>query len=519
VNPVAHHVAVIATGARPGKSGGQRELFTEETSTVLVFESGGVLRLSAAVAVGQLLFLTNKETQREVVAQVRSKRDFRPTSCYVEVEFSEPSPGFWGIEFPEMPELAAANAQQTESAEMVLTAHAIARETKAPAAAPSAHDVAELKEEVEALREQLKLLQTQTGAGNSSAPAAAPDPPRVPVAAKARREERPKSSSPASKAPAGGAVTASQKLAALPIDREEAPFFAEEPLPKPVIRVNRGKDPDNHAAKPRGTSRRRVRPAVALRIGLQITALLLVTGGAVWYLHSMTQPRQPKKLSASAAISSAAHAAPGVSSALPKTADARPSAAATARAGVTPVSAPGAISAGAPSLGVTLPVTTSPGTAPPVAAGAASSTLAAPAPPSRADAAADATGSPEIPAAPSLGAKGAVQRRPSNRAVVSAAASSRGAGFVPPRLINSVRAVASPTVLQYFDTANTAAMTLDAVVDSSGHVKAMKVLSGPASLRGAAMEALKQYRYKPARQSGKPVAAHVTVKVEFLFEK
>ena len=518
MNPVAHHVAVIATGARPGKSGGQRELFTEETSTVLVFESGGVLRLSAAVAAGQLLFLTNKETQREVVAQVRSKRDFRPTSCYVEVEFSEPSPGFWGIEFPEMPELAAANAQQTESAEMVLTAHAIARETKAPAAAPSAHDVAALKEEVEALRGQLKLLQTQTGAGNSSAPAAAPDPPRVPVEAEARREEPPKSSSRASKAPAGGAVTATQKLAVLPIDREEAPFFAEEPLPKPVIRVNRGKDPDNHAAKPRGTSRRRVRPAVALRIGLQITALLLVTGGAVWYLHWMTQPRQTKKLSV-AATSSAAHAAPGISSAPPKTTDARPSAAVTAQAGVTPAAAPGAISAGAPSLGVTLSVTTSPGTAPPVAAGTASSTLAAPSPAPRADAAGDATGSPEKPAAPSLGAKGAVQRRPSNGAVVSAAASSRGAGFVPPRLINSVRAVASPTVLQYFDTANTAAVTLDAVVDSSGHVKAMKVLSGPASLRGAAMDALKQYRYKPARRSGKPVAAHVTVKVEFLFEK
>ena len=32
------------------------------------------------------------------------------------------------------------------------------------------------------------------------------------------------------------------------------------------------------------------------------------------------------------------------------------------------------------------------------------------------------------------------------------------------------------------------------------------------------MDALKQYRYKPATQGGKPVAAHVTVTIKFLFE-
>ncbi len=145
-NPVAHEVPVIATGARPGESGSQRELFTEEASTVLVFENGGVIRLSAAVTVGQLLFLTNKGTNREVVAQVMRKRDFRPTSCYAEVEFSEPSPGFWGIEFPEMPELTPANAQQKEAAQLVQAAEAIADEPSAPARAPSAHEITALKQ-------------------------------------------------------------------------------------------------------------------------------------------------------------------------------------------------------------------------------------------------------------------------------------------------------------------------------------------------------------------------------------
>jgi hypothetical protein len=113
MNAVACEVGVIATGARSSEKGGQRELFTEETTTALVFENGGVLRLAAAVVPGQLLFLTHKETKREVVAQVTRKRDFRPMICYVEVEFSEPAPGFWGIEFSEVPALAAAPAKRT----------------------------------------------------------------------------------------------------------------------------------------------------------------------------------------------------------------------------------------------------------------------------------------------------------------------------------------------------------------------------------------------------------------------
>src|ERR1700757_2550915 len=98
--PVALETAVVATGARPGDSAAKRELFTEETQTVLVFENGAVIRLSAAVADGQLLFLTNKKTGKEVVTPVLRKRSFRPTNCYVDLEFTQACPGFWGIELP-----------------------------------------------------------------------------------------------------------------------------------------------------------------------------------------------------------------------------------------------------------------------------------------------------------------------------------------------------------------------------------------------------------------------------------
>jgi len=86
---------------------------------------------------------------------------------------------------------------------------------------------------------------------------------------------------------------------------------------------------------------------------------------------------------------------------------------------------------------------------------------------------------------------------------------------VPPKLIKSVRAIAPPDALRDFVTGN---VTLNAVVDASGQVKSMKVLSGPASFHTAAMDALKQYRYEPATQRGKPVADHIIVTIKFWFE-
>jgi len=59
---------------------------------------------------------------------------------------------------------------------------------------------------------------------------------------------------------------------------------------------------------------------------------------------------------------------------------------------------------------------------------------------------------------------------------------------------------------------------IDAVIDTEGDVRSMNVLSGPPSLRRPALEALRSYKYEPATQNGKPVPAHVTVKIQFHFE-
>src|SRR5258708_16072882 len=153
-NPVALEVPVSVAGARPVSSNDKRELFTEETATVLVFKDGAVIQLSAAVAVGQLLFLTEKRSKKEVVCQVVHKRSHRPTSCFVELEFTEPQENFWGVSFPPQED----GAQVPPTAEAVAAEETTEDDRSEPVAAPKSEDVAQLKDEWAALKGQLQEL-------------------------------------------------------------------------------------------------------------------------------------------------------------------------------------------------------------------------------------------------------------------------------------------------------------------------------------------------------------------------
>lgn len=98
--PVALEVTVTVNGARTVPGSDKREPFSETTKTVLVFNTGAVIRLSSQVEPGQLLFLTNEKTKKEVVCQVVKSKNYRSVSGYVELEFTEPAVGFWGMRFP-----------------------------------------------------------------------------------------------------------------------------------------------------------------------------------------------------------------------------------------------------------------------------------------------------------------------------------------------------------------------------------------------------------------------------------
>src|SRR5215469_5367080 len=98
--PVALEVPVTVNGARTVDGSDKREPFSEKSATVLVFGHGAVIRVSTMLAPGQLIFLTNEKTKKEVVCQVVKSKSDGGAVGYVELRFTEPAPSFWGMRFP-----------------------------------------------------------------------------------------------------------------------------------------------------------------------------------------------------------------------------------------------------------------------------------------------------------------------------------------------------------------------------------------------------------------------------------
>lgn len=456
-NPVAREIAVIVAGARPGGDSGKRELFNEATSTVLVLENGGVVPLSAAVTTGQLLFVTNQESQREVVAHVIRQRSMGPSSCYVELEFSEPAPGFWGVDFAAPPEPVKPTVQQTEAQKLVQSSES-AEQGQNAVPVPSAKEVDALKGEVEALREQLKSLeQTQKLVTNAGA------------------SREPKNSETVEKA-----VTS------------EAQFAEEDLLPKPAL------DFSNVPAVVNDSSKSSSAGFGAFRIGFLSAALLFVAAGAGLYMHWIPLPKMIG--GAAAGSAGAAGAAPSAGQPAGETSEKR----ADSNAETPPtvdLSAP-KNNEGTNSAKSTTPTTDknsavhadtadTQGNSPQNAEPARKSSRTTP------DAKRDSI--PEL----------------QKTAVEPGVALTEAGPATPPKLIKSVKAVPPPEAVRGFATGD---VELDAVVDVNGRVKSANVLSGPDSLKGAAIDAVKQYKYEPAMQGGKPVVAHVKVTVQFWYE-
>ena len=94
---------------------------------MLIFGHGAVVRLASSVAPGQLLFITNDKTKKEVVCQVVKSKNYSGVSGYVELEFTQPVANFWGMRFPS--ERGAGTSAATPSAKPVTPAVIVAQPT------------------------------------------------------------------------------------------------------------------------------------------------------------------------------------------------------------------------------------------------------------------------------------------------------------------------------------------------------------------------------------------------------
>jgi TonB family protein len=75
------------------------EPFEEQTSTMIVFPQGGVLRMATAVSPGQMVVLTNLKSGHDAICRVVKVRAYAEKQSYVELEFTNRQPGYWGVHF------------------------------------------------------------------------------------------------------------------------------------------------------------------------------------------------------------------------------------------------------------------------------------------------------------------------------------------------------------------------------------------------------------------------------------
>ena len=58
-------------------------------------------------------------------------------------------------------------------------------------------------------------------------------------------------------------------------------------------------------------------------------------------------------------------------------------------------------------------------------------------------------------------------------------------------------------------------VTLHAIISKTGTIESLTAVSGPEMLKGAALDAVSHWRYKPYLLNGEPVAVETTVQVNF----
>ena len=637
--PVALEVPVTVNGARSVDGSDKREPFSERSQTVLVFGHGAVLRISAQLAPGQLVFLTNEKTKKEVVCVVvKSKTDGNAVG-YVELRFTEPAPGFWGMRFPSdtvLPQSPARPPASVPVAPPVAVKASVpeppmapkpvvapprapvsvtpeipkspAPPPAAPVALPSARaaepavssvgssalfapaeskpvhssptvassttgtqSTDELKQQAARLQEQLSsLLFAEAPKPAASTPAAVPGIPLAPELAQkvldlTNFSPEPAVTPPVKSVPAPPKPrTSSLEVEEIKIPSWLAPLARESETPaaaqSSAVESNSFAEVEAVVAEPLEeltnpeSQEFTRRPEVAIFGGqllgessqstepshsgsktglfLGIAASLLLVAGGVWY------SRQPGNAISGFLGGSSTASQPAVSPA----AEPRPSVS-------RPVSHPdvsGAAASSSPATPSVIPpaaVTSVAAKSTPLAPASRNTNSIAAPPPSPTVSLRNAA-PVEEPKKPALGdvrlatpvinhgktasAPGDsepsidVSATESTGTPLSALGASHGHGpaapvpiggdVKPAKLLKSVQPVYPQMARTQHVSGN---VQIDALIDADGNVSAMKVLSGPALLRDAALQSLKQWKYQPAELDGKPTSMHLTVVLQF----
>src|ERR1700691_1644188 len=506
-------VPVTIQGAKHVEGSEQRQIFTETAKTTIVFGNGAVVNLSSKVTQGQCVFLRNERTGREILCKVLEWRQVAE-SGYVDLEFTTRDPNFWDAPVMQEPAVAAPvipapvvatpASKPVEAQEKVLgvsdptpdaapvaqssapageVAPAVSAETAAAAEAASAERAARLTEMMEEPPEtEEEAAQNDSKDAELLAALIAKDPKRKPKREAAPAEAR------ESEFDAMSEDRAEQGEAGAHVENENdgerdgrAKLIAMlRPVAHRLHRFTYGKG--------------------AIQVGIAASFLLVVLLGMAWHSHRVKV--RNSKQAVAAALAQAKHDAAAQAPATTGNPSGESEAPAHGNnSGATPAQAAQKIQlqTGAPAASAANANNATAYSAP---SGVLSATAASAAP--TVASAAPKLHVRDIAPDTELDASGQPKRRHTK--------GPNGGETIPARIV----AQPPPAIPKWAKGLDTdGVVTVDALIDEKGNLRATKALSGPRVLQHEAERAVALWIFEPALTDGKPTATHMVLTVQF----
>jgi TonB family protein len=539
------------------------EPFEEDTSTMIVFPRGAVVKLRARVRTGHAVVLTNLASKQTALCRIVQVNSTMNVTNYVKLEFIQPAPSFWPVHFPSEtngPTAAEHRGQAPRGEEMAKPAAPVAPTKSAPpanipaaaqpmprvdappaVAKPLAREPA--KESLKPVPAPLNYGISEETRKDEVVPLAVAPPKRAPIAPKPQAivaplpPPPPAAVKPPTEAPIfdslstgeevfgkEAAATTTEETAILKSNQRAAQAFVRSLDPSSLLHA--GEAPKRHTA---------------VKVVLSVAAVAALAAGAVFYMRQYRGNARPSSTVAAPAR-------------LPQTSATVTSTTPPAQSAVEPTPTTPEAPPPSPTEGKSVVKRAPIGAAPPQRAIAvtpvhnSAKTLAAENHPTISNGmasiyAGDLAARPEatqrnsvavnapLPAIDStpkdvpgssanagLGSLvgGASSSLPAPERPVEPAPLVRGGQVTPPRLLRSVQ----PTYPAMAHSNHIEGdVVVQAVIDQTGKVASAKAISGPVILRNAALDAVRQWRYSPATLDGKPITMEYKVTVRFRLDE
>jgi TonB family protein len=527
------------------------EPFEEDTSTMIVFPRGAVVKLRARVRTGHAVVLTHLGTRQTALCRIIQVNSAANVAHYVKLEFIQPAPGFWGVHFPSDNNAPAAKpiehapiGKDIEKSEATATPvnSALPAPVLPRVVAPPPASKPVLREPVKEIAKPAPATTVSYGISEDArtdelVPLAAAPPKRAPSAPKAQPVAPPPAAqtapavTPAAEAPIFDSLSTGEEVfgkeattvsmeetAILKSDQKAAQAFVRSLNPASLLQSS--VVPKRHTG---------------LKVFLSLAAVVIVAAGAVYYVH---QYRGNTRQGASAATPVSISQAPASNANAPiptQTVVETPPASIPQTqppAQTRPVAKRAPVETLAESTITVTPIHNSAksaalGSHATISNGIANiyaGDLAA-----RPQVTQHATVAMNAPMPSINGSPKDLAPVPSNTGIGSLVGSSssalpappkpaepkpvvQGGQVVEPRLIARVNPFYPPMAVSNHIEGD---VEIEAMIDQSGKVTSTKVISGPTLLRGAAMNAVRQWKYSPATLDGKPITMQYKVTVRF----